>query len=145
MAEIDRYWKWELSREVSNFAAGVFDRDYSDDERKAFWGPQQGAAEQAPNEIEPQLNILAYGHPDPDVRRAADVFGRRMQGVVFCHDVQRARRKDGKEATTAIQLAHTGLRELRRAAYQAPFQVNRPEPDYDGIGIVEPLPSQLNE
>lgn len=53
--------------------------------------------------------------------------------------------KDGKEATTAIQLAHNGLTELRRAAYHAPFRVERPEPEYDGIGVVEPLPSQLTD
>jgi hypothetical protein len=38
------------------------------------------------------------------VRRAANVFGRRMQGAVFYYDVIHARRKDGKNATTAVKL-----------------------------------------
>ena len=52
---------------------------------------------------------------------------------------------DGKNATTAIQLGHSGLTELRRVAYHAPFRVDRPEPEYDGIGVVEPLASQLTD
>jgi hypothetical protein len=69
----------------------------------------------------------------------------RMQHVIFYYDVGHARRKDGKEATTAIQLAHKGLTQLRRAAYHAPFRLDRPEPEYDGIGVVERLPSQLTD
>lgn len=145
VAEVDRYWMRVLFPEVTHFSAGVFDREYDEAEQKEVWDRAMELQRVLQNEVEPRLNVLAFGHPDPDVRRAANVFGRRMQGVVFYHDVLRAKRKDGKEVTTAIQLAHSGLTELRRAAYHAPFRIERPNPEYDGIGVVEPLPSQLTD
>jgi hypothetical protein len=119
VAEVDRYWMRELFREVTNFVAGVFDREYDQAEQKEVWDRCMELQDVLQNEIQPQLNILAFGHPDPDVRRAANVFSGRLQGVVFYHDVIHARRKDGNEVTTAVHLAHKGLKELRRAAYHA--------------------------
>lgn len=145
VAEVDRWWMQVLFREVTNFAAEVFDRDYDETEQKEAYDRGSELQDVLQNEIEPQLNILAYGHPDPDVRRAANVLVRRLLGVVFYHDVERTRRKNGKNATTAVQLAHSGMTDLRRAAYHAPFRVERPEPEYDGIGIVEPLASELTD
>ena len=81
----------------------------------------------------------------PRPRRAADVLSRRLFGAIFYYDTIRAKRKDGEDTTTAIQLAHAGMRDLRRAAYHAPFRETRPPPDYDGIGVVEALPSQLTD
>jgi Type III restriction enzyme, res subunit/Type I restriction enzyme R protein N terminus (HSDR_N) len=112
-------------------------------ELKEVWDRCMEIQDVLQNEIQPKLNILAFGHPDPDVRRAADVLGGRLQGVVFYYDVIHAKRKEGEHATTAIQLAHSGMKKLRKAAYHAPFRIERPEPEYDGIGIVEPLASQL--
>jgi hypothetical protein len=143
VAEVDRYWMRDLFREVGNFTAAVFDREYDEAERKEVWDRCMEIQDVLQNEIQPKLNILAFGHPDPDVRRAADVLGGRLQGVVFYYDVIHAKRKEGEHATTAIQLAHSGMKELRKAAYHAPFRIERPEPEYDGIGIVEPLASQL--
>jgi hypothetical protein len=145
VSEIDRYWDRELFPEVLFFTSGVFDREYDEAERKEASDRGMEIQTKLQNEVLPKLNILAFGHPDPDVRRAADVLGRRMQGVVFYHDVIRARRKDGKNATTAVHLAHSGLTDLRKAAYHAPFRFDRPEPEYDGIGIVEPMASQLTD
>lgn len=145
VAEVDRYWMRDLFREVSHYTSGVFDREYTEEERKTSWDRCMEIQTHFQNEVEPQLNILAYGHPDPDVRRAADVLGGRMQGVIFYYDARHARRQDGDGATTAIQLAHAGLKELRRAAYHAPFRVERPAPEYDGSRIVEPLASHLTD
>ncbi|MEN4399380.1 hypothetical protein ACNQR7_26990 [Mycolicibacterium senegalense] len=145
VSEVDRYWHRELFVEVALFTSGVFDREYDEAEQKEIRDRATELQNKLQNEILPQLNILAFGHPDPDLRRAANVMGGRMQNVVFYHDAIRAKRKDGKHATTAIQLAHKGITELRKLAYHAPFRVNRPEPEYDGIGVVEPLPSQLTD
>ncbi|WP_166904380.1 hypothetical protein [Mycobacterium sp. DL440] len=145
VAEADRYWNRELFREVAMFTAGVFDREYDEAQQKEVWDRAMELQDRLQNDIQPKLNILAFGHPDPDVRRAADIFSRRLQGVVFYHDVIHARRREGEHATTAIQLAHRGLTELRRAAYHAPFQVERPQPEYDGNSVHEPMASQLTD
>jgi hypothetical protein len=145
VAEVDRYWMRELYREVGNFSADALEREYDEGERKEVWDRCMVLQDRLQNEILPQLNVLAYGHPDPDVRRAADVLGQRLQGVVFYYDVIHAKRREGAHATTAIQLAHKGMAELRKAAYHAPFRVDRPAPEYDGLGVGEPLASKLTD
>jgi hypothetical protein len=142
VVEVDRWWMLVLFREVSDFTAGVFDREPNEEATKTRSRQLQ---DELQSNVEAKLNILAFGHPDPDVRRAANVLSRRLFGAVFYYDTIRAKRKDGAEATTAIQLVHAGLTDLRRAAYHAPFRESRPTPDYDGVGVVEPLPSQLTD
>lgn len=92
--------------------------------------------------IHPRLSILINGHPDPDVREAADVLDKRsfepimmLKGTPRDHDVN----------SLAIKLIHEGLTALRRAAYYAPFRIHRPEPDWDGVptGNAEGLPEDI--
>ena len=147
VAEVSRYWLQELSPKIVEFTSGVFDQedDEAEAERSEIADRAGKLQHRLQNEIEPRLNILAYGHPDPDVRRAADVFVGRLNGVLLYHNFIRAKRKEGKSASTAVNLAHSGLRDLRRAAYHAPFRIDRPEPEYDGVGVVEPLASELTD
>ncbi|MGP3707045.1 hypothetical protein [Gordonia paraffinivorans] len=100
--------------------------------------------------VEPQLLTLAQGHPDPDVRFAADILDKRLWSLILViGDPQgsRARTRPDDVITVTIHLVHDGLSRLRRAAYHAPFRVHRPEPDYDGIpaGCREQLPDRMLE
>ena len=96
-------------------------------------------------EIGPVLHHLVNGHPDPDVRIAADFLHSRLRGGLFYMDPTRAERQDGEEVLVAIHRCHDGLSALRRAIYHAPFRINRPEPEWDGVpvGNSEPLPSRV--
>lgn len=94
--------------------------------------------------IRKALRQLIIGHPDPNVRDAADYFDARLVGaMVLVHrkpDDPEMPVKEGdpdKEQvdTFTMQLVDQGLIELRRAAYHAPFRVHRPDPDWDGIPI----------
>ncbi|MEH3129166.1 MAG: hypothetical protein PGN27_04295 [Mycolicibacterium neoaurum] len=145
VAEIDRYWMRELFREVTLFASSVFDREFTDEQQKESWNRAMELQDKLQKEIEPNLNWLAYGHPDPDVRRAANVVQQRMANVIMYRDAMHAKRDEGRHATTAVQLVHSGMKDLRRVAYHAPFRVRRPEPEYDGIGVVEAVPSRLTD
>lgn len=83
--------------------------------------------------INPKLLILINGHPDPDVREAADVLDKRsFAPIVMFHRPPGLNEKEHEVNKLAIKLIHDGLKELRRAAYHAPFRVHRPEPDWDG-------------
>jgi hypothetical protein len=98
--------------------------------------------------IHPRLSVLINGHPDPDVREAADVLDKRSFDPVSwvlggSRDSEDGSRHD--ENGLAIKLVHDGLTELRRAAYYAPFRVRRPDPDWDGVptGNREGLPGDI--
>lgn len=98
------------------------------------------------NEIQPRLAILVHGHPDPDVRDAADFLESRLWSATFLLN-ERRRRRSEEESTVTIHLAHDGVTRLHRAAYHAPFRVERPEPRYVGlsIGRSEPRPAKVLE
>lgn len=98
--------------------------------------------------VEPLLYTLSQGHPDPDVRFAADILDKRLWSlIIVMGDPQhsRAGTRPDDEVGVTIHLVHDGLTRLRRAAYHAPFRVHRPEPDFDGVptGNVEPLPDRM--
>ena len=85
-------------------------------------------------EIHPMLSNLITGHPDPDVREAADVLDKRSFAPIVMFQRPRGLNEDEEEVNgLAIKLIHDGLNDLRRAAYHAPFRVHRPEPDWDGV------------
>lgn len=92
--------------------------------------------------IHPRLSILINGHPDPEVREAADVLDKRsFEPMIMMHGTPKGDEVNG----LAIQLIHDGLTRLRRAAYHAPYRVHRPEPDWDGVptGNAEGLPGDI--
>lgn len=96
--------------------------------------------------IHPRLSILINGHPDPDVREAADILDKRsFDPILMFNNGRTPDEKWREEHGLAIQLIHDGLTELRRAAYHAPFRVHRPEPDWDGVptGNKEGLPHDI--
>ncbi|MFF0452823.1 hypothetical protein [Nocardia africana] len=92
--------------------------------------------------IQPKLLTPVAGHPDPDVRNAAELLDRRLLNALFYMNPTHAARQEGEEVTVALDRGHDGLTELRRAIYHAPFRISRPEPDYTGRPIRrEPLAS----
>ncbi|WP_135453386.1 hypothetical protein [Mycobacterium sp. DL99] len=105
------------------------------------------AEERWRNYVHPRMSILINGHPDPDVREAADVLDKRsFFPIVLFHRPDGERSEERKEENhLAVKLIHDGLSDLRRAAYRAPFRVHRPEPDWDGVptGNREGLPGTI--
>ncbi|MGA6208040.1 hypothetical protein ACPESR_25135 [Nocardia testacea] len=100
------------------------------------------------HEIRPPLMSLIYGHPDPDVRDAADFLDKRLLSIIIIITDPRAERRSREdENSVAIHLVHDGMQRLIRAAYHAPFRVERPEPRFEGhqIGNTEPLPGRMLE
>lgn len=98
--------------------------------------------------IYPRLLTLVHGHPDPDVRYAADILATRLWSIiVILVHARRPETGDRDENMVAIHLVHDGFMRLHRAAYHAPFRINRPQPQYDGlaIGNAEPMPHKLLE
>ncbi|MFT3662548.1 MAG: hypothetical protein QM809_14570 [Gordonia sp. (in: high G+C Gram-positive bacteria)] len=98
--------------------------------------------------VEPRMFTLSQGHPDPDVRFAADILIKRLWSlVIVMTEPQHSRSKTRPDDVVGvtIHLVHDGLNRLRRAAYHAPFRVHRSEPDFDGIptGNTEPLPDRM--
>lgn len=96
--------------------------------------------------VHPRLLTLVYGHPDPDVRFAADILDKRLWSMIMI--LSRPRPDDyarDEENSVAIHLTHDGFTRLRRAIYHAPFRVHRPLPDFDGnsVGNTEPLPGRM--
>lgn len=92
--------------------------------------------------VHPRLSVLINGHPDPDVREAADVINKRsFEPIMILNGTPRGDEVNG----LAIKLIHDGLTALRRAAYYAPFRIHRPEPDWDGVptGNAEGLPGDI--
>lgn len=127
-------------------AMGGYDADSPD-------GPDSEAVaqrleEQWRAEINPRMLTLIYGHPDPDVRDAADFMAKRLFTMIVIIGRRRTKEREvGDETSVAIQLVHDGFTRLRRAAYHAPFRVHRPTPRFDGysIGNNEPLPGKMLE
>ncbi|MFD5179762.1 hypothetical protein ACFWM1_28420 [Nocardia sp. NPDC058379] len=100
------------------------------------------------NELVPKMSTLIYGHPDPDVRDAADFLVKRLWSMIMIlHKYRKRRRQDEDENSVAVHLVHDGFERLRRAAYHAPFRIERPVPRFDGIrvGNFEPLPGKMLE
>lgn len=96
-------------------------------------------------EIRSKLLNLVHGHPDPDVREAADFLSSRLYGAIFYMAPERAAREGGEESRIAVRRVHDGITNLARAIYHAPFRVERPTPTYEGlpIGNSEPMPSRV--
>lgn len=137
VVEIQVWWSQKLSPSVAAICAGDID------------GPMQHTEEELDrefrHEIGPVVIGLINGHPDPDVREAADFLHSRLFGALFYMNPKRAERRGGREATIAVQRVHTGLSSLRKAVYHAPFRIHRPaDPAWDGVpvGNSEPLPSR---
>lgn len=110
--------------------------------------------EQWRGKIRKALTKLINGHPDPAVRDAADYFDARLVGaMVLIHrrpDDFEPPAKEGNPDKNQVdsftlRLVDQGLYNLLRAAYHAPFRVNRPEPEWDGIriGNSEGMPSDI--
>ncbi len=120
--------------------------DYEPDQDE---GPDSKSAADAVEEqwrsvVHPRLLTLVHGHPDPDVRDAADFLAKRLWSMILLLDVGRRSRSED-ENTVAVHLVHDGFKRLHRAAYHAPFRISRPAPRYDGlqVGNTEPLPGRL--
>lgn len=99
--------------------------------------------------IHPRLLTLVNGHPDPDVRFAADVLVKRLWSMILIVTSPRhGRGRDrDEENSVAVHLVHDGFERLRRTTYHAPFRINRPSPTYTGVpvGNAEPLPGKMLE
>jgi hypothetical protein len=105
--------------------------------------------------IHPKLMTLIHGHPDPDVRQAADFLDKRIWSAILIigdpnsldEPEDDASRKRDEVKHVTIKLIHDGFTKLRRAAYHAPFRVHRPEPTYEGhiIANDEGLPGDILE
>lgn len=106
----------------------------------------ESAEERWRTSVQPRLLTLVHGHPDPDVRDAADFLEKRLWSIIILLDATRRARSDD-ETTVAIHLVHDGFTRLHRAAYLAPFRVSRPVPRFEGsrIGATEPLPGEILE
>lgn len=99
--------------------------------------------------VHPRLMTLAQGHPDPDVRFAADILDKRLWSAVLL--LGESRRDDGIEppdydvTSVTVHLIYDGFARLKKATYHAPFRVHRPIPDFDGysVGNHEPLPGRM--
>lgn len=137
VAAVERWWMKEC------FLAIPFD-ETDDESAPDSDAPSVVAEDRWRNEVQPALSILVHGHPDPDVRTAADVLESRL-GVMTLYLDARRRNRSEDEVTVAVHLAHDGVSRLRRAAYRAPFRIERPEPTYEGIstGRAEPLPGKM--
>lgn len=137
VVQIEVWWSQKLFPSVMAIIAGGFD------------DPLQSTEEELDKEfrhvIGPVVIGLVNGHPDPDVRDAADFLHSRLFGALFYMNPKRAERRDGRESLIAVRRVHDGLSTLRRAVYHAPFRIDRPtDPTWDGVpvGNSEPLPSR---
>ncbi|MEV6340439.1 hypothetical protein AB0M12_37675 [Nocardia vinacea] len=140
---VEVYWMQKLFPTVVGISARADDDD--DDDR----GPLERSEDELDAEfrhvIEPKLLTLVHGHPDPDVRDAADYLDKRLWGGLFYLHPLRAARQGGEEVTVALQLVHDALSTLRRTVYHAPFRIDCPVPRYTGemISSSEPLPTRI--
>ncbi|WP_415668968.1 hypothetical protein [Williamsia muralis] len=98
------------------------------------------------------LLTLVHGHPDPDVRFAADVLTKRLWSISLLLGKRRPAESDWDSRMenvngVTVHLVHDGFTRLRRAAYHAPFRVERPVPTYQGDRTAnsEPLPGRMLE
>jgi hypothetical protein len=137
VVQIEVWWSQKLFPSVVAISAG------------GSTDPMQYPEEELDREfrhvIGPVVLGLVNGHPDPDVREAADFLHSRLFGALFYMDPQRAERQDGRESKIAVHRVHNGLSALRKAVYHAPFRVDRPaDPTWDGVpvGNSEPLASR---
>ena len=114
-----------------------------DDEGSDAKAAAKAIEEQWRSVVHPRLMTLVHGHPDPDVRDAADFLVKRLWSMILLLHRNRGEKED--EDTVAIHLVHDGFKRVHRAAYHAPFRISRPSPRYDGtsIGNTEPLPGRM--
>jgi hypothetical protein len=138
VSRVDDWWHHEA------FRVTVFAETRDEGDRNEEDGEQ--IEREYRNEIHPALMRLINGHPDPEVRDAADFLAKRLWGaIMIIHRPPPRSETREEENQVAIQLIHNGVTALRRAAYHAPFRVHRPEPDWDGVpvGNAEGLPSEI--
>ncbi len=144
LVAVEVFWMQRLFPTVTAISGRV-----GEDHEPEALEPLERTAEELDTEfrnvIEPKLLTLVHGHPDPDVREAADYLDKRLWGGLFYLDPKRAARQDGEESLTAVHLVHDGLSTLRRTVYHAPFRIEQPQPRYMGemVGNSEPLPSRI--
>ena len=140
IVELERWWRPDTYRIV---ALGGYEGEGRDSQEVA------AALEKHWRQVvEPSLQFLVFGHPDPDVRFAADVLVQRTWSVIMIMSGARGAGPMGAdEMSVAIHLFHDGVARLRRAVYHAPFRVERPEPQFEGhvVGNREPLPARFLE
>lgn len=140
IVELERWWRPDAYRIV---ALGGYEGEGRDSQEVA------AALEKHWRQVvEPSLQFLVFGHPDPDVRLTADVLVQRTWSVIMIMTGARgAGPMGGDEMSVAIHLFHDGVARLRRAVYHAPFRVERPEPQFEGhvVGNREPLPERFLE
>ncbi|MFD6197210.1 hypothetical protein ACFWE3_10950 [Mycobacteriaceae bacterium NPDC060252] len=137
---VETWWKPDCFR-IATLSGYVEDGQDSKDTADRI-------AEEWRRVIEPRLLTLIHGHPDPDVRFAADILDKRLWSAILI--LARPRSKPTyteDENLVAVHLIHDGFARLRRAAYHAPWRANRPAPNYNGIpiGNAEPLPGKMLE
>jgi hypothetical protein len=138
VSRVDDWWHHEAFR-VTVFAETRDDGDFDEEDGKRIEREWR-------KEIIPTLLPLINGHPDPDVREAADFLNKRFLGaIMIIHRPPPTTKTREEENQVAIKLIHEGLVKLRRAAYHAPFRVHRPEPEWEGvpIGNTEGLPHDI--
>jgi hypothetical protein len=132
---VDLWWHRELFMQTIRGMDGPVAED---DFKRLF--------EQWHKEIRPAMMTLINGHPDPDVREAADILDKRLTGAFVIMDrPSDSPMRDEEVEGFSIQLIHDGVTRLRRAVYHAPFRVTRPDPDWDGVptGNKEGMPGDI--
>ncbi|MGW5142714.1 hypothetical protein ACWEPH_26955 [Nocardia beijingensis] len=140
---VESWWEPHCFRAVTMGAYAPDDEDGAEPKEET-----RKLEEQWRNDLLPKMLTLINGHPDPDVRDAADFLVKRLWSMILIfHQSRRERQQDEDEKGVAIHLVHDGFTRLRRAAYHAPFRVERPVPRFDGsrIGNSEPLPGKMLE
>jgi hypothetical protein len=55
VAEVDRWWMQVLYPELSSFTAGVFDREYTEDQQKEVWDRGMELQTELQNDVLPRL------------------------------------------------------------------------------------------
>ncbi|WP_280345089.1 hypothetical protein [Nocardia abscessus] len=140
--EVESWWTQDCLPIVN---WGGYDPDHQ--ERTGSKADAGRAEEQWRRVVRPRLWRLVHGHPDPDVRQAADFLDTRLLSVVALLGAQDRHDRSEQGNVVAVHLVHDGFTRLHRAAYHAPFRVDRPEPSYDGvcIGNSEPSPTEFWE
>jgi hypothetical protein len=140
VSRVDNWWSHHA------FRVTIFAMSRDDDANDPELDERERIDREWRSEIIPTLLPLVNGHPDPDVREAADLFEKRLVGAfVITNRPPKVNERQEEANQLAIQLIHDGLTKLRRAAYHAPFRVHRPEPDWEGAptGNEEGLPHDI--
>ncbi|MFE3195839.1 hypothetical protein ACFXHA_43050 [Nocardia sp. NPDC059240] len=80
--------------------------------------------------VTPQLLTLVSGHPDPDVRDAAEMTLSSLGHVIMF--LAHLTPNEVAGGAARIEKVLDNLKALRNALYRAPFRIERPEPRFTG-------------